>query len=67
MYLCIKFFFKFRFLNFSNFNSYLFLNAMVDDKVYTFVMVLVLACMDFWVVKNVTARYLNSVFYITVF
>lgn len=40
---------------------------MVDDKVYTFVMVLVLACMDFWVVKNVTARYLNSVFYITVF
>ncbi|KRX08059.1 hypothetical protein PPERSA_02191 [Pseudocohnilembus persalinus] len=38
--------------------AYLFLNAIVGDKIYTFIIVLVISCIDFWAVKNLTARFL---------
>ena len=37
---------------------FLFLNAMINEEILTFIIVVVLAAMDFWTVKNVTGRLL---------
>mmetsp|Transcript_3199 Transcript_3199/g.296 ORF Transcript_3199/g.296 Transcript_3199/m.296 type:complete len:92 (+) Transcript_3199:267-542(+) len=37
---------------------YFFLNAVIDDSIFTFIIVLILSCFDFWAVKNLTARFL---------
>lgn len=37
---------------------FLFLNAMINEEILTFIIVVTLAAMDFWTVKNVTGRLL---------
>ena len=38
--------------------SYLMLNLFIDDLVFVYITVLLLAVFDFWVVKNITGRLL---------
>ena len=38
--------------------SFMFLNAMLNEEILTFIIVVVLAAFDFWTVKNVTGRLL---------
>mmetsp|Transcript_42239 Transcript_42239/g.55653 ORF Transcript_42239/g.55653 Transcript_42239/m.55653 type:complete len:119 (-) Transcript_42239:432-788(-) len=37
---------------------FLFLNAIIHEEILTFIVVVILAAMDFWTVKNVTGRLL---------
>lgn len=37
---------------------FLFLNAMIKEEILTFILVILLAAVDFWTVKNVTGRLL---------
>ena len=37
--------------------SYLFFNSIFDNKVMTFIIVLLASACDFWTVKNVSGRY----------
>ena len=38
--------------------SYLLLSSFIDSKITSFIIVLLLSCADFWIVKNLTGRYL---------
>ena len=37
---------------------YFFLNVIINNATFTFVVILLISCVDFWTVKNLTGRFL---------